>query len=222
MLETTQSQLTPITLGLFSSKTRDLILESSLVLFNERGFANVTTASIADTSGVLEGTLWYHFNTKKDILSAHIELLEQIFFNKNHTVDSEKFDLILQDIFTSYNLIWDFRYILRDNFQSLLIDDPSVMNSVTQINNNLDLWAENRIKHSNRAGLLNIPLEEIEDISEIILVLGRYWLDFSEKKYPNADSKSLRAKGLKHIFMVLSPYINPEVLPMITDMLKHY
>ena len=104
MLKTSYSQLTSDTLELFSDKTRDTILESSLILFNELGFNSVTTSSIADTTGILEGSLWYHFNTKKDILSAHIQLLEQVFLNKNQNDDSKKFDIIIQDIFKSYNL----------------------------------------------------------------------------------------------------------------------
>lgn len=220
MLKTSFSQLTPDTLKLFSDKTRDTILESSLIMFNERGFNSVTTSSIADTTGILEGSLWYHFNTKKDILSAHIQLLEQVFLNNNRNVDSERFDTIIHDIFKSYNLIWDFRYILRDNFQNLLKDDQIVMDLVTQINNNIDVWVEDRIQHSNDVGLLKIPQEEVENISEVILVLGRYWLDFSEKKYTDVENKSLRLKGLNHIFLVLKPYINQEATPMIEYMLN--
>ncbi|MGB2226234.1 MAG: TetR/AcrR family transcriptional regulator [Polaribacter sp.] len=220
MLKTSFSQLTPDTLKLFSDKTRDTILESSLIMFNERGFNSVTTSSIADTTGILEGSLWYHFNTKKDILSAHIQLLEQVFLNNNRNVDSERFDTIIHDIFKSYNLIWDFRYILRDNFQNLLKDDQIVMDLVTQINNNIDAWVEDRIQHSNDVGLLKIPQEEVENISEVILVLGRYWLDFSEKKYTDVENKSLRLKGLNHIFLVLKPYINQEATPMIEYMLN--
>ena len=222
MLKTAQSQLTPITLNLFSNKTRDLILESSLVLFNDLGFNNVTTSSIANKTGILEGTLWYHFNTKKDILSAHILLLEQIFFSKNLKANSKEFDTVLDDIFQSYNLIWDFRYILRDNFQNSLKNDDSVMSVVTKINTDLDEWVENRIQHSCDIGLLNIAPEEIENLSEVILVLGRYWLDFSGKKYPDAADKSLRSKGLRHIFMVLSPYICQEAIPTVTAMLNQY
>lgn len=220
MLKTSYSQLTSDTLELFSDKTRDTILESSLILFNELGFNSVTTSSIADTTGILEGSLWYHFNTKKDILSAHIQLLEQVFLNKNQNDDSKKFDIIIQDIFKSYNLIWDFRYILSDNFQNLLKDDQKVMGLVTQINNNIDAWVENRIRHSNDVGLLKIPDEEIENLSEVILVLGRYWLDFSEKKYVDVENKPLRLKGLSHIFLVLKPYINQEATPMIEYMLN--
>lgn len=220
MLKTSFSQLTTDTLELFSDKTRDTILESSLIMFNERGFNSVTTSSIADTTGILEGSLWYHFNTKKDILSAHIRLMEQVFLNNNRNVDSKRFDTIIHDIFKSYNLIWDFRYILRDNFQNLLKDEQIVMDLVTQINNNIDAWVENRIQHSNDVGLLKIPQEEVENISEVILVLGRYWLDFSEKKYTDVENKSLRLKGLNHIFLVLKPYINQEATPMIEYMLN--
>ncbi len=220
MLKTSFSQLTTDTLELFSDKTRDTILESSLIMFNERGFNSVTTSSIADTTGILEGSLWYHFNTKKDILSAHIGLLEQVFLNNDRNVDSKRFDTIIHDIFKSYNLIWDFRYILRDNFQNLLKDEQIVMDLVTQINNNIDAWVENRIQHSNDVGLLKIPQEEVENISEVILVLGRYWLDFSEKKYTDVENKSLRLKGLNHIFLVLKPYINQEATPMIEYMLN--
>ena len=90
MLKTSYSQLTPDTLELFSDKTRDTILESSLIMFNKRGFKDVTTSSIANATSILEGSLWYHFNTKKDILSAHIRLLEQIFLNKNQMVVLKK------------------------------------------------------------------------------------------------------------------------------------
>ena len=138
MLETTPSQLTPITLNLFSNKTRDMILESSLILFNERGFNNVTTSSIASKTNILEGSLWYHFNAKKDILSAHIHLLEQIFLTKNEEINSEDFETILDEIFQSYNLIWDFRYILRDNFQNTWEDDEIVLQSITKINHDID------------------------------------------------------------------------------------
>jgi AcrR family transcriptional regulator len=117
MIKTDSLQLTHQSLGFFSNKTKDRILISSLVLFNEGGFNNVTTASIAKRTGILEGSLWYHFNTKKDILSNHIQLLEKVFISVNQQIKSKKFETIINEFFNSYNIIWDFRYILRDNFQ---------------------------------------------------------------------------------------------------------
>ena len=220
MIKTDSLELTHQSLGFFSNKTKDRISISSLVLFNEGGFNNVTTASIAKHTGILEGSLWYHFNTKKDILSNHIQLLEKVFISVNQQIKSEKFETIINEFFKSYNIIWDFRYILRDNFQKSFEDDDSISKSIKEINNFLDKWAENKILHSYESGLIKINSKEIGNLSEIILVIGRYWLDFSMKKYPDVNISSLRLKGLKHIVTVLSPYLNPQGIPTIENMLK--
>ena len=120
MTDATSGLLTPGTLDLFSQKTRDKILAASLVLFNQRGFGAVTTASIAEQAGILEGTLWYHFRAKKDILSAHIALLQTVFAQENTKADSSDPETIIDGIFRSYDVIWDFRYLLRDDFNALL------------------------------------------------------------------------------------------------------
>lgn len=219
MLETISSQLTPITTDLFSEKTRDRILISSLVLFNQLGFSRVTTASIAKQTGILEGSLWYHFNTKKDILAAHIQLLSKVFFTENKLANSTDTKTIVRGIFRSYDLIWDFRYILRDDFQKSLAEDEPVLEIAKKINNSLDQWAEGRIQHSNENGLLKLNPQQIENLSEITLVIGRYWLDFSSKKYPNASDESLRKKGLSHIFTVLESYLSPEAKQIISQMM---
>ena len=220
MIKTDSLELTHQSLGFFSNKTKDRISISSLVLFNEGGFNNVTTASIAKRTGILEGSLWYHFNTKKDILSNHIQLLEKAFISANQQIKSKKFETIINEFFKSYNIIWDFRYILRDNFQKSFENDESISKSIKEINNFLDKWAENKILHSYESGLIKINSKEIGNLSEIILVIGRYWLDFSMKKYPDVNISSLRLKGLKHIVTVLSPYLNPQGIPTIENMLK--
>lgn len=220
MFETIASQFTKTTAALFSEKTRDRILASSLILFNERGFSRVTTASIAHNAGVLEGSLWYHFNTKKDILAAHIQLLQQVFLNENQQANASDIKTIVSGIFSSYDLIWDFRYILRDDFQTSLVEGELVLKTAREINDFLDQWAEGRIKHSFDNGLLILNPKEIENISEITLLIGRYWLDFSGKKYPNSSEKSLRTKGLKHIFTVLQPYLVPKAKSIISEMME--
>jgi len=222
MVQAVSLQLTEKSLGFFSNKTKDKILISSLVLFNEDGFNNVTTASIAKHTGILEGSLWYHFNSKKDIVSMHIKLLEKVFFSANQQIKSKDFETIINEFFQSYNIIWDFRYILRDNFLKTFEGDESILKPITEINNYLDKWAENRILHSFESGLIEINSKEIENLSEIILVIGRYWLDFSMKKYPGININLLRLKGLKHIITILNPYLNSQGIPIIKNMLKQY
>ena len=219
MTDATSGLLTPGTLDLFSQKTRDKILASSLVIFNQRGFGAVTTASIAEHTGILEGTLWYHFRTKKDILSAHIGLLQTVFAKENVTAGSGDAPVIIEGIFRSYDVIWDFRYLLRDDFKALLKAEDDALATVLAVNAFLDDWTEGRMLHAAKHGLLTLGSVESVAVSEIILVLGRYWMDFSHKKYPNEESPALRHKGLSHIFIVLKPYLTPDAAHLIEEQL---
>lgn len=212
--------LTAGTLDLFSVKTRDKLLATSLILFNQRGFGAVTTAAIAERSGVLEGSLWYHFRTKKDLLAAHIELIQKVFAVVNAKSDSGDDEVIIDGIFQAYDVIWDFRYLLRDDFSSLLEDEDEAFHAVQAVNDFLDDWTEGRMRHAEIHGLLNFKENEVENISEIILVIGRYWMDFSHKKYPEEQDVKLRQKGIKHIFTVLKSFLSVDAVGLIESRLN--
>ncbi len=207
--------LTAGTLDLFSVKTRDKLLATSLILFNQRGFGAVTTAAIAERAGVLEGSLWYHFRTKKDLLAAHIELIQKVFAVVNAKSDSGDDEVIIDGIFRAYDVIWDFRYLLRDDFSSLLEEEDEAFHAVQAVNDFLDDWTEGRMRHAEIHGLLNFKENEVENISEIILVIGRYWMDFSHKKYPEEQDVKLRQKGIKHIFTVLKSFLSDDAVGLI-------
>lgn len=219
MVDASQGVLTPGTLGLFSKKTRDTILATSLVMFNQRGFASVTTASIAEQARVLEGSLWYHFRAKQDLLEAHITLLQTMFARENASANATDAATVIDTIFRAYDVIWDFRYLLRDDFHGSIAGEAEVLGRVQMINDFLDEWTEGRMRHAQAAGLLGFDRGEAENVSEIILVMGRYWMDFSHKKYPDEDGLTLRRKGLSHIFTVLKPYLSSEAAAIINDRL---
>lgn len=49
-------------------KTRDLILEVALVLFNERGESIVTSVDLAHEMNISPGNLYYHFKGKEEVV----------------------------------------------------------------------------------------------------------------------------------------------------------
>jgi len=58
-------------------RTRDLIRETAVRLFMERGFDRVTVAEIAREADVSEATVFNHFPTKEDLVYGQMESFEQ-------------------------------------------------------------------------------------------------------------------------------------------------
>lgn len=54
-------------------RTRKHILDVSLRLFSERGFARTTVRDIARDAGITDAAIYYHFTSKRDLLEALVE-----------------------------------------------------------------------------------------------------------------------------------------------------
>lgn len=53
--------------------TRTQILDASLRLFSEKGFARTSVRDIAQASGITDAAIYYHFASKRDLFEALIE-----------------------------------------------------------------------------------------------------------------------------------------------------
>jgi AcrR family transcriptional regulator len=53
--------------------TRQQILDASLSLFSQRGFARTTVRDIARKAGITDAAIYYHFESKRELLAALVE-----------------------------------------------------------------------------------------------------------------------------------------------------
>ena len=196
------------TLNCFSEKTYDKIVKESLILFNDAGFNSVTTAYISKKCDILEGTLWYHFNSKKNILNAHIDLFKKMFLEQIKNINYDKIENVFQTSLNIYSLIWDFQYIFREHFESISIDSD-ILKKIDEINNYVENFTEELITKSHNH-FLKLKKDALNRLIDTILLIGRYWLHFSKKKYPKSSNENLRKKGTKLIFKSLYPFLNKE------------
>ena len=114
------------TTALFADCTRDKLLKNSLQLFNRKGFTSVTTALLASSAKVREGTLWYHFKSKKSLVESHIDLFKTNFglrLNAERKIDLE---ILVKQLFSQYYFDWDFRYLLRDDLANKFSRDKPI------------------------------------------------------------------------------------------------
>ena len=97
-------------------RTRERILETALVLFNEFGEPNVTTQLISDDMGISPGNLYYHFHNKDEIIEslfADFErgIEETLTAPVRRPPNVEDIWLFLHLVFEG---IWKFRFLYRD------------------------------------------------------------------------------------------------------------
>lgn len=196
-------------------KTKEKIVQESLSLFNENTFELSTTNLIAKKSEVLEGSLWYHFNSKQDLVSVHTELFLDSFRKKRiYTEKNDPKELIL-GLLSIYEVLWDYRYLVRDSFEQFSNENPKLCEKIVDINHEIDDWAKEAILHAKKLGVLIIQDEDIESVVEISLIIGRHWLDYSMKKYPSKSNLYLRKKGINLLIKTLYPYLSNESREMV-------
>ena len=191
-------------------KTKEKIIQESLSLFNENTFELSTTNLIAKKSGVLDGSLWYHFNSKFDLVSVHTELFLDSFNKQKIYSEKDAPQDLVQGIFSIYEVLWDYRYLMRDSFEQIAGVNTSLYNTIDEINSSIDSWAKETILHAKNIGVLTIEDKDIDNIVEISLIIGRHWLDYSMKKYPSKSNLYLRKKGINLLIQTLYPYLSFE------------
>lgn len=160
-------------------KTRDRIVLTALQVFNRDGYGAVTTAALAEACGISEGNLWYHFKTKRDLLTAIAERFAQDIEQRlGHKPD-------LADPLASFcALLGDFMQELRD-YRFLYRDQPHYGEHVEPIASRVADWivqtavnVEVHLCALVDTGLLSWPRERLRDLAMNITIIMRYGLEY--------------------------------------------
>ena len=120
--------------------TRQQILDASLRLFSERGFARTTVRDIARQAGITDAAIYYHFESKRELLDALVE--ERGFLHSLQNLERLTADLPLAETVVwmargAINLMDDNRDFLRLIIMEGLGGDDSALAQYRRL---IDLW----------------------------------------------------------------------------------
>ena len=119
------------------SSTRIKIVESSILLFNKKGLANVRLQDIAEYNNISPGNLTYHFKTKKDIMDYIIYNMIRKLVEIEATQRESLKQMSLYNILRN-NLVFlfNYRFFFRDILEiiNLVPNAKSVFKDVNKIN----------------------------------------------------------------------------------------
>ena len=119
------------------SSTRIKIVESSILLFNKKGLANVRLQDIAEYNNISPGNLTYHFKTKKDLMEYIIYYMIRKLVEIEATQRESLKQMSLYNILRN-NLIFlfNYRFFFRDILEiiNLVPNAKSVFKDVNKLN----------------------------------------------------------------------------------------
>ena len=157
---------------------RQRILETALLLFNDRGTSAVSTNHIAEAAGISPGNLYYHFHNKEEIIRM---LFEQLFaaWDKAFELPSDRMPSItdVESMITAnYQIIWQFRFAYRE-LAALLRNDAELQTRYRAVRQQgYDGFAA-LIKAYVAAGVLSPPgnPNELATLTELCWIVSEQW-----------------------------------------------
>ncbi len=102
--------------------TKQKILDTSLQLFNNDGYANTSSKTISESIGISYGNLCYHFPKKEDIVirlhQNFMDELDQTLLNLKGEIF--EFDFMLGSLENMMNLTYKYRFLLLNGYDITL------------------------------------------------------------------------------------------------------
>jgi AcrR family transcriptional regulator len=120
--------------------TRQQILDASLSLFSRQGFARTTVRDIARQAGITDAAIYYHFDSKRDLLEALVE--ERGFLTAFQNLERVEAEMPVQEMVQwmaagAVNLMDANRDFLRLITMEGLGGDEAALEQYTRL---MDLW----------------------------------------------------------------------------------
>ena len=204
--------------------TRELILSTSLELFNEYGEPNVTTNHIADEADISPGNLYYHFRAKDDIV---IELFKRFLGRFQPLIDiPENVLFSTEDLWfqlhLSFELKGEYRFLYR-NLADLTSHIPDLDRAMRALLAREHRAAMNSLNGMEQAGILQISAPEKALLAESLLLALTYWIPFAELQASGGlDDGEAQITAVARVLMMVVPHLREPERGQLTSIAFQY
>lgn len=191
--------------------TKELILETALRLFNDKGTSAVSTNHIAAALGISPGNLYYHYRNKEEIIRAIFERLYDIWDttftlsdDRSPTLDDAQ--RLVRDNFT---IMWDYRFVYRE-LVALLRHDAELRLRYEAVRQRGFADFQQLFAEFVTAGVL-VPLDDpksVTNLAEVCWLISEFWLSSVEISGERVTAQQMQ-HGVELMTQVMEAYISP-------------
>lgn len=204
-------------------KTRDRILQVSLLLFNEEGEAQLSSVDVANALEISPGNLYYHFKGKDAIIRALYDRFEEemrvILRGSSGGVASIEDNWVY--IYILLEEIYDFRFFYRD-VAGLLDRYPDLAGRFR------GLIAEKRqtilriLDDLTRLGVIDIDPRLKPPLTDQIITTLTFWLAGDTLTRETHDGPALIHNTVFQVMCLIVPYMGEGGPAALSGMIRHF
>ena len=183
--------------------TADQIVQASLQLFNEKGYAATSLSEIAKSIGISQGNLSYHFPAKIDLVRRiEDDVRAQANARRGRLRPGNVADAYVERLLFGMKLAWNHRFLLRDRAQYKRGPDTPLSEWTASFEEFRAL-----IFRMNTDGLFRKgAVKDLEALTRAIWIIGRYWMDYLHDAEGRVEiSWEDQRRCVEHHFAVLLP-----------------
>jgi AcrR family transcriptional regulator len=191
-------------------RTRERILETSLLLFNRLGAPQVTTAEIADEMSISPGNLYYHFRNKDEIVgelfAAHEANLLPLLADPGERL------LGVEDLWLWLHLLfermWAHRFLYRD-IDALTGGDPRFAARFGALLRRCVAAVEALCRRMVAAKAMAAPERDVAALARNAVLVATYWPSFDRVCHAQRDDAAGAdaGRGAYQVLALFVPYL---------------
>ena len=190
--------------------TKEVILETSLSLFNSLGLSKVTLRTIAKKMGISQGNLNYHFKKREDIIEAlYFQLVNNIDNSMSGFQESKNpFQLLVSISQTIMSNFFEYRFFLLD-FVQIMRENEKVKTHYSELSTQreqqftmlFNILVENDLMRQ------EILPNEYENVYKRFQMLSEFWI---------SDAEIHNSKITKKTISIYSEILTQAIFPYLT------
>ena len=202
--------------------TRNRILVTSLLLFNEHGEPNTTTNEIADEVDISPGNLHYHFRKKSDLVEA---LLVEFQADARRVLTPPADDITIDDFWIFVHLLLEtlagYRFLLRD-METLVATYPKVARTLRSFARGLTAIVRLYIESLRGGDQLHIDDRQADIVSRNLVVIAMFSERFDRVSGLDASADDSAMRIARSVLALLSPYATDDAALHFAALSAHY
>lgn len=204
-------------------RTRERIVETSLLLFNRSGEPNVTTADVADEMGISPGNLYYHFRNKDEIVAELFAAFERrldslLVAPPGRVVDVEDLWLFLHLLF---EVMWEFRFLYRD-LDEILSRDCRLASRFALLMRRGSQTVVELCRSMVAAGTMRASDHDIAALAENVALVATYWISY-QKITGGGDAQTINLdRAAYQVLSLIAPLLRGSARALLERLSRDY